>query len=148
MIYWASGWSLVLDRLPAANLDDARSFRTSPTGFLHIGGARTYLFNWLFARKAGGQVVLRIDDTDTQRSTEESLRSIKAIEMKASDEQTAAAQEREAYASQTYRDQIAGLRAAVETEETARWKLIAAQAAIEVYRTMESSSRMMVKAAT
>ncbi len=51
-------------------------FAPSPTGFLHIGGARTYLFNWLYARKLGGQVVLRIDDTDTQRSTDASLQSI------------------------------------------------------------------------
>ena len=51
-------------------------FAPSPTGFLHIGGARTYIFNWLFARKQGGQVILRIDDTDAERSTDESLRSI------------------------------------------------------------------------
>jgi glutamyl-tRNA synthetase len=51
-------------------------FAPAPTGFLHIGGARTYIFNWLFARKEGGQVVLRIDDTDIERSTGESLESI------------------------------------------------------------------------
>ncbi len=51
-------------------------FAPAPTGFLHIGGARTYIFNWLFARKLGGQVVLRIDDTDLDRSTGESLQSI------------------------------------------------------------------------
>lgn len=51
-------------------------FAPSPTGFLHIGGARTFLFNWLYARKLGGTVVLRIDDTDTQRSTDASLQSI------------------------------------------------------------------------
>ncbi len=51
-------------------------FAPSPTGFLHIGGARTYIFNWLFARSTGGQVLLRIDDTDTGRNTEESLKSI------------------------------------------------------------------------
>lgn len=51
-------------------------FAPAPTGFLHIGGARTYIFNWLFARKEGGQVVLRIDDTDIKRSTGESLHSI------------------------------------------------------------------------
>ena len=51
-------------------------FAPSPTGFLHIGGARTYIFNWFFARSTGGQMVLRIDDTDTGRNTEESLRSI------------------------------------------------------------------------
>jgi glutamyl-tRNA synthetase len=51
-------------------------FAPSPTGFLHIGGARTFLFNWLYARKLGGTVVLRIDDTDVQRSTDASLQSI------------------------------------------------------------------------
>ncbi len=51
-------------------------FAPSPTGFLHIGGARTYIFNWLFARSTGGRMVLRIDDTDAERSSEESLRSI------------------------------------------------------------------------
>lgn len=51
-------------------------FAPSPTGFLHIGGARTYLFNWLYARTQGGQVILRIDDTDLERSTDASLQSI------------------------------------------------------------------------
>ena len=51
-------------------------FAPSPTGFLHIGGARTFLFNWLYARKLGGTVILRIDDTDVQRSTDASLQSI------------------------------------------------------------------------
>ena len=48
----------------------------SPTGFLHIGGARTALFNWLFAKHHKGQFILRIDDTDTARSTEESMHEI------------------------------------------------------------------------
>ena len=51
-------------------------FAPSPTGFLHIGSARTALFNWLFARRHGGTFILRIDDTDEQRSTEESMREI------------------------------------------------------------------------
>ena len=51
-------------------------FAPSPTGFLHVGGARTALFNWLFARKYGGQFLLRIEDTDRARSTEESTRAI------------------------------------------------------------------------
>jgi len=51
-------------------------FAPSPTGFLHIGGARTYIFNWLFAKRQGGVVVLRIDDTDVERSTEASRQSI------------------------------------------------------------------------
>src|SRR5947209_3405030 len=51
-------------------------FAPSPTGYLHVGGARTALFNWLYARKVGGAFLLRIEDTDLQRSTEESTRSI------------------------------------------------------------------------
>ncbi len=44
-------------------------FAPSPTGYLHIGGARTALFNWLFARGRGGKFLLRIEDTDRERST-------------------------------------------------------------------------------
>src|SRR5918996_2195700 len=51
-------------------------FAPSPTGYLHIGAARSALFNWLFARKTGGKFLLRIEDTDLQRSTDESTRSI------------------------------------------------------------------------
>lgn len=51
-------------------------FAPSPTGYLHIGAARSALFNWLYARKMGGKFLLRIEDTDLQRSTEESTRSI------------------------------------------------------------------------
>ena len=51
-------------------------FAPSPTGYLHIGGARTALFNWLFATKTGGKFILRIEDTDEARSTEESIRGI------------------------------------------------------------------------
>src|SRR5689334_6988591 len=51
-------------------------FAPSPTGYLHIGAARTALFNWLYARHVGGKFLLRIEDTDLQRSTEESTRSI------------------------------------------------------------------------
>ncbi len=51
-------------------------FAPSPTGYLHIGGVRTALFNWLFARQQGGQFILRIDDTDQQRNVEESLAPI------------------------------------------------------------------------
>lgn len=47
-------------------------FAPSPTGYLHVGGARTALFNWLFARKHGGKFILRIEDTDTERSSWES----------------------------------------------------------------------------
>lgn len=51
-------------------------FAPSPTGFLHIGGARTALFNWLFARKHGATFRLRIEDTDRQRSTDEAIAAI------------------------------------------------------------------------
>ena len=48
----------------------------SPTGFLHIGGVRTFLFNWLFARGRGGECLLRIENTDTSREVEESVDQI------------------------------------------------------------------------
>jgi len=51
-------------------------FAPSPTGYLHIGGARTALYAWLHARRHGGRFVLRIEDTDRERSTEESVRAI------------------------------------------------------------------------
>ncbi len=51
-------------------------FAPSPTGYLHIGGVRTALFNWLFARHEGGKFILRIEDTDQSRSTEEAIQAI------------------------------------------------------------------------
>ena len=51
-------------------------FAPSPTGYLHVGGARTALFDWLFARKNNGKFILRIEDTDTERSTQESEKTI------------------------------------------------------------------------
>ena len=51
-------------------------FAPSPTGFLHIGGVRTALYCWLFARNNGGQFLLRIEDTDSERSTQESIEAI------------------------------------------------------------------------
>ena len=51
-------------------------FAPSPTGYLHIGGVRTALFNWLLARQAGGQFILRIDDTDAKRNVAEALQPI------------------------------------------------------------------------
>ncbi|GJL75856.1 MAG: glutamate--tRNA ligase [Nitrosomonas sp.] len=51
-------------------------FAPSPTGYLHIGGARTALFSWAYARKHGGQFILRIEDTDLERSTKESIKAI------------------------------------------------------------------------
>ena len=55
---------------------DEGSLRSSPTGVLHIGGARTALYNWLLARGTGGQFVLRIEDTDRERSTPENVEQI------------------------------------------------------------------------
>ena len=51
-------------------------FAPSPTGYLHVGGARTALFSWLYARHHGGKFILRVEDTDQLRSTEESTRAI------------------------------------------------------------------------
>src|SRR5579863_7719680 len=51
-------------------------FAPSPTGYLHIGGARTALFNWLYARHTGGTFLLRIEDTDRERSTPEAVGAI------------------------------------------------------------------------
>jgi glutamyl-tRNA synthetase len=51
-------------------------FPPSPSGYLHIGGARTAIFNWLFAQKTGGKLILRIEDTDAERSSEESIQGI------------------------------------------------------------------------
>ncbi len=51
-------------------------FPPSPTGYLHIGGARTALYNWLYAKQTGGKLILRIEDTDTERSTDESIHGI------------------------------------------------------------------------
>ena len=54
---------------PAMSEPVVTRFAPSPTGFLHIGGARTALFNWLYARRRGGKMLLRIEDTDRERST-------------------------------------------------------------------------------
>src|ERR1700678_1351629 len=51
-------------------------FAPSPTGFLHVGSARTFIFNWLYARRHGGTLILRLDDTDVERNTEASVNSI------------------------------------------------------------------------
>ncbi|CAN0535679.1 unnamed protein product, partial [Scytosiphon promiscuus] len=51
-------------------------FAPSPTGYLHIGGARTALFNWAFAKSQGGQFLLRIEDTDKARSTSDAIEAI------------------------------------------------------------------------
>ena len=51
-------------------------FAPSPTGMLHVGGVRTALFSWLYARRMGGKFILRVEDTDRERSTEEAVRVI------------------------------------------------------------------------
>src|SRR5713101_3227798 len=51
-------------------------FAPSPTGMLHVGGVRTALFSWLYARRLGGKFILRVEDTDRERSTEEAVRVI------------------------------------------------------------------------
>jgi glutamyl-tRNA synthetase len=63
--------------MPIADRGAARlRFAPSPTGYLHVGGARTALFNWLYVRRFGGTFLLRIEDTDKARSTDESTRAI------------------------------------------------------------------------
>ncbi len=61
---------------PAVDHPPVTRFAPSPTGYLHIGSARTALFNWLFARHHGGRFLLRIEDTDRERSTAEAVRAI------------------------------------------------------------------------
>src|SRR5215475_1353105 len=65
-----------------ASYDRAMSVRVrmapSPTGFLHVGGVRTFLFNWLFARQQGGECRLRIENTDTSREVAEATDQIQA----------------------------------------------------------------------
>ena len=63
-------------RVPVRSPHGPRPLRPSPTGYLHVGGARTALFNWLFARRQGGTFVLRIEDTDTERSSWEMVAGI------------------------------------------------------------------------
>ena len=58
---------------PSHHVQGRVRFAPSPTGFFHIGSARTALFNWLYARHTGGTFVLRIEDTDKERNTEEAL---------------------------------------------------------------------------
>jgi glutamyl-tRNA synthetase len=73
-------WSCPVERCAPIPLSDKSSLRLrfapSPTGTLHIGGARTALYNWLAARHGGGELVLRIEDTDRERSTEENVEQI------------------------------------------------------------------------
>ena len=64
------------DSAPSAANKPRVRFAPSPTGYLHVGGARTFIFNWLYARHTGGTLVLRLDDTDVERNTEASVQSI------------------------------------------------------------------------
>lgn len=64
------------DRLKTSSMTVITRFAPSPTGYLHIGGARTALFNWLFARHLGGRFLLRIEDTDRARSTPDAVEKI------------------------------------------------------------------------
>src|SRR6201992_1842684 len=64
------------DSSPSAAQTPRVRFAPSPTGFLHVGSARTFIFNWLYARHHHGTMVLRLDDTDVERNTEASVQSI------------------------------------------------------------------------
>ena len=64
------------DSEPSSALIPRVRFAPSPTGFLHVGSARTFIFNWLYARHNGGAMVLRLDDTDVERNTDASVQSI------------------------------------------------------------------------
>ncbi|HVO63984.1 MAG TPA: glutamate--tRNA ligase [Terriglobales bacterium] len=64
------------DQAPAPGASPRVRFAPSPTGFLHVGSARTFIFNWLYARRNGGTMILRLDDTDVERNTETSVNSI------------------------------------------------------------------------
>lgn len=77
---------------------------------------------------------------------EEYRKSLKAILMKASTQSTAVMQEREAYSDPQYIEHLKALRVAVEGEEALRWRMVAMQAAVEVWRSQESSARMMDRA--
>lgn len=76
---------------------------------------------------------------------EEYRKSLKALLMKRSLEETLGAQEREAYAHDEYRQLLQGLRTAVEVEEKLRWDLIAAQARVEIWRTEQASARLEIR---
>jgi glutamyl-tRNA synthetase len=64
------------DSAPSATKPIRVRFAPSPTGFLHVGSARTFIFNWLYARHTGGTMVLRLDDTDVERNSDASVQSI------------------------------------------------------------------------
>lgn len=78
---------------------------------------------------------------------EEYRKSLKALLMKASMEKTAVAREEDAYADPSYVDHLKAIRQAVEIEETLRWRMVSAEAAVEVWRSQESSARLIDRAA-
>src|SRR6218665_2763654 len=67
---------MTASHLPTSATTVRTRFAPSPTGYLHVGGARTALFSWAFARHFGGTFVLRIEDTDLERSTPEAVQAI------------------------------------------------------------------------
>src|ERR1700756_3362542 len=71
-----SNSSIPIKKEDLSNSGPRVRFAPSPTGFLHVGSARTFIFNWLFARHNGGTMVLRLDDTDVERNTDASVQSI------------------------------------------------------------------------
>src|ERR1700761_822870 len=64
------------DQISSSAASPRVRFAPSPTGFLHVGSARTFIFNWLYARHNGGTMILRLDDTDVERNTQQSVDSI------------------------------------------------------------------------
>ena len=76
LLYSAAAPSPLADKSAFMTTPVVTRFAPSPTGFLHIGGGRTALFNWLFARKHGGKMLLRIEDTDRERSTQGAIDAI------------------------------------------------------------------------
>jgi glutamyl-tRNA synthetase len=73
VLYNAHSWN---DEKEAKYMSVVVRFAPSPTGFLHIGGARTSFVNWLYARNQGGKILLRNEETDRERSTKEAIVSI------------------------------------------------------------------------
>jgi len=65
-----------MNQLTSSTAKPRVRFAPSPTGFLHVGSARTFIFNWLYARRTGGTMILRLDDTDVERNTDASVTSI------------------------------------------------------------------------
>src|SRR5438105_5065117 len=118
-------------------------FAPSPTGHLHVGGARTALFNWLYARHHGGTFILRIEDTDRSRSTEENIHAIvEALDWLGLDwdEGPPAAGYRQTERMELYREHAARLVAAGRAyycdcpQETLEAERKAAQARSETFR--------------